>query len=141
MSNIFDIKRFSSSLQKSSSSSSSSSSSILQNFVRFHDYRVRYEFYTFTNKSSKSRIVSIDEKRKNMNWSFRDELKTKRKVMWRACIEFNIWVNIKINIFILSYRMLESKFVLTHSKNQIFYICLRKFLCICFSFRYSRVIM
>ena len=43
--------------------------------------------------------------------------------MWRACIEFNIC---KANIFILLHRMTKSKFVLTHIKNQIFYICFRK---------------
>ena len=37
--------------------------------------------------------------------------------------------------------MLESNFVLTHSKNQIFYICFCRFSCICFSLRYSRIIM
>ena len=43
----------------------------------------------------------------------------------------------KINIFILSHRMTESKFVY----DQIFYICFRKLSVFVFSFRYSRVIM
>ena len=78
---------------------------------------------------------------KAMSWSLRSEAERERRIMWRACIEFNIWFNIWINILILSHRMLESKLVLTHSEDQIFYICLRRFSCICFSLRYSRVIM
>ena len=49
-------------LQKSSSSSSSSSSQIA---VRLNDYRVRYERYTSTNKSSTSRISSTDRRRRS----------------------------------------------------------------------------
>ena len=49
----------------SASSSSSSSTSSSQISVRFHDCRDRYELYTFTNKSSRSRILSIDERRRN----------------------------------------------------------------------------
>ena len=57
----------SSSISSSSSFSSSSSSSlsILQISVRSHDCRDRYEFHTFTNKSSRSRILSIDERKRN----------------------------------------------------------------------------
>ena len=91
-----DIQRFSQiqdrlDLQKSSSSSSSSSSISFRTSVRFHDCRIRYELYTFKNKSSKSRILSNDERRKNNELSLRDEIERKRKIMWRACIEFNIW--------------------------------------------------
>ena len=50
--------------QKRFSSTSSSSSFSSQIFVRFHDCRVRCEFHTSTNKSWRSRISSIDEKRK-----------------------------------------------------------------------------
>ena len=108
MSNIFDIQRSSQiDLRKSSSSSSSSSSS--------------------TTSSSQSRSMKEEEA---MNWSLRNEAEREREVMWRAYIEFNIWINIRVNTFILSHRVLESKFVLTHSENQIFYICLRKFSCI-----------
>ena len=79
----------SNSLQKFFSSFSSIS---FQISVSFHDCRVRYEFNAFTNKSSRLRILSIDE-RKNNELSFRDEIERKRKIMWRACIEFNIWQN------------------------------------------------
>ena len=41
------------------------SSFSLQIFVRFYDCRVRYEFNISTNKLSKSRILSIDERKKN----------------------------------------------------------------------------
>ena len=70
------------------------------------------------------------KKKEAMSWSLRSEIEKKRKIMWQACIEFNIWINIRINTFILSHRMLKSKFVLTHSENQIFYICLRRLSCI-----------
>ena len=55
-------------LQKSFSSSSSFSSFSSITFqisVRFHNCRNYYELYTFRNKSSKSRILSIDEKKKS----------------------------------------------------------------------------
>ena len=54
-------------LQKLSSSFSSSSSITFQIFVRFHDCRNHYELYTSKNKLSKSRILSIDEKKKAMS--------------------------------------------------------------------------
>ena len=89
-SNTNFLKNFSNaksnSLQKFSSSSSSISSQIS---VSLHDCRVRYELNASTNKSSRSRTLSIDEKRNN-ELSFRNEIEKKRKVMWRACIEFNI---------------------------------------------------
>ena len=52
-------------LQKFCSSFSSFSSFSFQIFVRFYDYRVRYELNAFTNKSSKSRILLIDKKKKS----------------------------------------------------------------------------
>ena len=55
--------------------------------------------------------------------------------------EINIWSVTKTNILILSHRMLESRFVLTHSNDLIFYICFYRFSCICFSLRNSRVVM
>ena len=55
----------SSSSSSSSSSFSSSSSSSSQISVRLHGCRVRHELYTFTNKSSRSRIMSIDERRRS----------------------------------------------------------------------------
>ena len=55
----------SNSLQKFFSSFSSFSSSSSQISVHSHDCRVRYELNAFTNKSSRSRILSIDEKKKS----------------------------------------------------------------------------
>ena len=63
-------------LQKSFSSFSSFSSITFQISVRFHDYRSHYELYTSKNKSSKSRILSIDEKKKQ--WINRFETKLKK---------------------------------------------------------------
>ena len=72
-STIFANKK-SNNLQKFFSSFSSFSSISFQISVRFHDCRIRYELYIFTNRSSKSHTRSIDEKRKN------NELKTLKAI-------------------------------------------------------------
>ena len=63
------------------SSFSSFSSFLFQIFVFFYDCRVRYEFNAFTNKLSKSRVVSIDKRKKNqLIVSKRNWKKTKNNV-------------------------------------------------------------
>ena len=57
--------RFKSELSSRINLQKSSSSSSLQISVRLHDCRVRYELYTSTNKSSRSRIMSINERRRS----------------------------------------------------------------------------
>ena len=72
------------SLQKSFSSFSSFSSffsSVFQISVRFHDCRVRCELDTFTNKSSRLRILSIDKRKKK--WINRFETRLK----WFWCLQ------------------------------------------------------
>ena len=102
----------------------------------------------FLNSNFKYVIEKID-KNYSSNKSFKKKRKTCDEHASNSTFEINIWFNIwfniwsviRINTFILSHRVLESKFVLTHSNDLIFYICFYRFSCICFSFRNSRVIM
>ena len=109
-----------------------------------HCFRIFVDFFCFNDRSlerhstSQRNLMKRSPMRKErLNWSLRDETEKKRKIMWRACIGFNIWSIIKINILILSHRMTGSRFVY----DQIFYICFRKSSVFVFSLRYSRVIM
>ena len=64
-------------LQKSFSSFSSF---LFQIFVRFYDCRVRYELNAFTNKLSKSRILSIDKKKSIDRFETKLKKKTKNNI-------------------------------------------------------------
>ena len=62
--------------------------------IHFATLRVCFFVSTINHSSSFnstfiSRKTFIDKKKK-INWSFRNEVEKKREIMWRTCIEFNI---------------------------------------------------
>ena len=136
-STIFENNR-SHSLQKFFSSFSSFSLSI---FVRFHDCRIRYELYTFRNKSSKSRILSIDERRKinKLIVSKRNWKKTKNNVT--SVHRFQHLKSIfdqSLKLTFLSYHI-EIRIRISLWSNLLHMFC--QISVVSFSLRYSRVVM
>ena len=89
--------------------------SSLRHFRRFH-LRVFYVFMivafamnvTHVRTSHRDHVFCrLMKEERIMSWSLQSETEKERRIMWRACIEFNIWINIKVNTFILSHRMIR----------------------------------
>ena len=49
--------------------------------------------YTHLRTNHRDHVLCRSTEEEEINWSFRNEIERKRKIMWRVCIEFNIWQN------------------------------------------------
>ena len=47
--------------------------------------------YTHLRTSHRDHVFCRSTEEEEVSWSLRDEAERERRIMWRACIEFNIW--------------------------------------------------